>query len=214
LKRDFVGYARKIEREEFAMKFIKFLISIVTLILLFISASCTDQAQLNELRKQIKELKEQVKNIDVNTFKQAIKLDQIEEKRQYINIDVSSKSYQKIYSDGLTFLVSCDSVKPYAGGYKMVLLVGNPYLVLFSGFELSIEWGRTYDSKKEKYDEWEKSLRNKKESFTNLLLPGQWNKIELIIFPAKEDEIQYLQIGPMKTNELRFPPPLHYHSSK
>lgn len=75
------------------MKFIKFLISIFLLISLFISAGCTDQAQLNDLKKQVKELKEQVKNIDSNSFEHAIKLDQIEEKRQYINLDVSSKSY-------------------------------------------------------------------------------------------------------------------------
>jgi len=181
---------------------------------LLISAGCTDQTQLNELRKQVKELKDQVENIDKNTFKHALKLYQIKEGRQYIKLDISSKSYQKIDSDGLIFFICCNSVKPYTGGYKIVLLIGNPYVILFNGFELSIEWGRNYDSNKDKYDEWKKSLKNKKESFTNLLLPGQWNKIELIIFPAKEDEIQYLKVGPLETNKLQFPPPLLFHSSK
>jgi hypothetical protein len=62
LKKEICGYARKIEKEEFAMKFIRFFISIFFLISLSISAGCTDQAQLNELKKQVKELKEQIKN--------------------------------------------------------------------------------------------------------------------------------------------------------
>jgi hypothetical protein len=188
--------------------------SFVFLVSLFICGGCIDQKQIDDLKKETKELKEQVKNIDKLSFSQAVRLDDVEEQRKYIFLDVSSKAYQKLDSDGLIFLISCDDIKPYAGGYKIPLLIGNPYLIIFSGFNLSIEWGKGYDSKKDKYTEWKKSLRNKEESFTNFLFPGQWNKVELIIFPAKEDEIQHLKIGEMKTNDLRFPPPLLFRSPK
>jgi len=187
---------------------------IVLLASLFICGGCIDQKQIDELKKETKELKEQVKNIDKLSFTQAVRLDEVEDQRKYIFLDVSSKAYQKLDSDGLIFLISCDDIKPYAGGYKIPLLIGNPYLIIFSGFNLSIEWGKGYDSKKDKYTEWKNSLRNKKESFTNVLIPGQWNKVEIIIFPAKEDEIQHLKIGEMKTNDLRFPPPLLFRSPK
>ena len=196
------------------MKIIKFLMSIVLLTSLVIWGGCADQNQFNELTKEVEKLKKQIKNIDKVSFRQAIRLDEVEEQRKYIFLDVSSKAYQKLDSDGLIFLISCDDIKPYAGGYKIPLLIGNPYLIVFSGFNLSIEWGKSYDSKKDKYTEWKKSLRNKEESFTNVLLPGQWNKVELIIFPAKEDEIQHLKIGEMKINNLRFPPPLLFRFSK
>jgi CRP-like cAMP-binding protein len=47
---------------------------------------------------------------------------------------------------------------------------------------------------------WEKSLKDKTESFSDTLYPGYWNKVELVISPAKEDELGHLKLSSMMRN--------------
>jgi len=51
------------------------------------------------------------------------------------------------------------------------------------------------------YEAWEKSIREKETSFAETLNPGRWNKVELVISPAKADEIEYLELS-MRTDVI------------
>ena len=130
-----------------------------------ICEGCTDQKEFNELKEEVHKLREQVKNIDNIYFKQSIRLSEIEDRNKYIFLNPSSKSYQKLDSDGNVFFISCEDIRPYAGGYKLTLSIGNPYVVFFNGFTLSIEWGKKYDPDNDNYIEWEKSLKKKRSRF-------------------------------------------------
>ena len=57
-------------------------------------------------------------------------------------------------------------------------------------------------------------VKEKEESFPNSLVPGRWNKVDCIISPAKQDQIQHLKIGLMNTNNIQFPPPLLVRPTK
>ncbi len=114
------------------------------------------------------------------------------------------KGYVKLDTNAGYFLIACEDAQPYLDGYKVILKIGNPASVTYNGFTLEIEWGKEYiyDEKDpfgllsiRKYEEWKKSLRKETKSFTNQLLPGRWNKVELILTPAKPEEIKYIGLS-------------------
>ncbi len=142
---------------------------------LMIFGGCPDQNELNKTKKEVAEMQDQVndlKKIDKDYFIPTISQIQDMQQPESILLDPTSKNYQKIDSDGYIFLIGVGDIAPYADGYKLTLSIGNPYLIRFNGFQLSIYWGKELDSKKDNYSEWEKSLRNKIETFTGTLYPG------------------------------------------
>lgn len=181
---------------------------------LMIFGGCVDQNELNKMKKEVEEMKIQVKVLDKMSENYFNRISEIEDLHKTIYLDPTSKNYQKLDADGYIFLIKCDDIKPYAGGYKLTMFIGNPYLISFNGFKLSIEWGKDFDSKKDDYSEWQKSLRIKIETFTSTLIPGRWNKVEFMFSPAKEDDIRHLKIFSMETNTMQFPPPLLYYSPR
>jgi hypothetical protein len=123
-----------------------------------------------------------------------------------IYLDLSSKGYQRLDTSSEFFLISLDNIKPYANGYKFFIRIGNISIAKYKGFKFKLKYGRQFDSKEmvediSAFDKWEKSLREKEISFTNELDPGVWNRVELIISPAKSDELGYVVLS-METNIL------------
>lgn len=64
--------------------------------------------------------------------------------------------------------------------------VNNELKVLYADKELMFDFV---------YNKWKKSLSEKKVSFAENLKPASWNKIELIISPAKAEQIGYLELS-------------------
>jgi hypothetical protein len=72
---------------------------------------------------------------------------------------------------------------PYLDGYRVTLHIGNPSFASYDGFELTVKWNSKYDWSNfdtSTFDTWQKSERNKELSFTNSLVLGKWNAVELI----------------------------------
>jgi hypothetical protein len=94
---------------------------------------------------------------------------------------------------------------PYLNGYKIVLKIGNPLSVSYSGFTAKIKWAKKYDYNQyaaESYDAWQKSVQEKEVSFTDDLERGTWNKIELIVTPATAEQLGYVNLS-LSTNTVR-----------
>ena len=130
-----------------------------------------------------------------------------------IVLDSSTKGYNRIDTEYGYFLISLEEIKPYLDGYKLILDIGNPSTILFKGFKLNAKWGKAYnksdwiDGKDNEnlspYGRYSKSLKVKSESFTKELKPGYWNRAELIISPAKANELGYLELS-METGAVSF----------
>ena len=112
-----------------------------------------------------------------------------------IYLDTSHpKTYQRIETITGIFLIMFSDITPYLEGYKINLLIGNPSSAMYKGFTLKITWGKKFDSKQMKYREWKESLKHKNFSFVDTLMSGTWNKAQVIISPAKPEELGWLAL--------------------
>jgi hypothetical protein len=90
---------------------------------------------------------------------------------------------------------------PYLDGYRVTLHIGNPSFASYDGFELTVKWNSKYDWSNfdtSTFDTWQKSERNKELSFTNSLVLGKWNAVELILPSTTAQQLGYFMIS-MKT---------------
>jgi hypothetical protein len=124
-------------------------------------------------------------------------------------IDVNSKAFSPAKSAEGTFLISCQGVEPYLEGYKVHLQVGNPTTLMVDNPKLTIEWGPA-DSGKDSYDAWKKALRQTTVTLNESLRPGFWNNVEVIVSPAKANELAHFKVS-IETDSvsLTHPPDQH-----
>ena len=130
-------------------------------------------------------------------------------RRKSVEIDAVTHEYQSIDTNSGRFLIECDNVQPYLDGQKLQLRVGNPNLATYRGFKLKAKWGpRTpkWDSadalqNASRWDEWKRSLREKEIESTADLKPGVWNTVEIVLAPAKPDELGYIELS-MTTDKI------------
>ncbi|MBI3811103.1 MAG: DUF3251 domain-containing protein [Nitrospirae bacterium] len=123
-----------------------------------------------------------------------------------ITIDLSSKGYLRLDTTSGFFMISVRDAKPYLNGFKVRLSIGNPTTVTYLGFVLNTKWGRSFDFKEMKtdrsaYSNWQKSLQHKEIKFTDQLKPATWNNVDLIIIPAKQDELGHFELS-METDQI------------
>jgi hypothetical protein len=91
----------------------------------------------------------------------------------------------------------------FLGGYKLILHLGNPSSATYNGFVLKGKWGKNFDYTQTslKYEDWEKSLNEKTVTYVNDLRPGSWNTVELILSPAKSEELEHVELS-MQTDKV------------
>jgi len=128
-------------------------------------------------------------------------------------IDVNSKNYSVVKSDVGTFLVSCQGAEPYLEGYKLHLHIGNPTAMTVNNPTINIEWGREmpkWDSSTKDYskicNDWKQSLKTTSITLTDPLKPGAWNAVDVILAPAKAEDLEHLVIT-LKTDDVSLAPP-------
>ena len=80
-----------------------------------------------------------------------------------------------------SFAVVCENVTPYLDGYKAQLSVGNLTNAGFNGAKIGLLWGK--DNNNSKYM-----------SVTNSFLPGRYTTVELILTPAKPEDIKTFSV--------------------
>ena len=122
-----------------------------------------------------------------------------------------STGFSRINSESGFFLVSLKNVEPYLDGYRVTVKVGNPLSADYSNLKFDVSWGKKYESKDaandpKAFQNWQASLHTKEISMPDKLLSGSWNMIQLVLSPAKSDELGYISIKlSTKTASLRTP---------
>ena len=170
-------------------------------IMLFLFLGCENYKDEKFKVEQIKNKVEGMENTISELETRVVELELSKNIYEDAFLDVSVKGYQRIDTNCGFFLISIKEAKPYLDGYKIILNIGNPSTIVYSGFTLKVKWGKRFE-KGEKYADWSKSLKEKEEKFTQELRPGVWNKIELVLSPAKPEQLGYLKIS-MKTDVVK-----------
>lgn len=159
-------------------------------------------AQIETLKQQVATLSQQLQQAQQSQVALTGRVLMLEvwrsvEASNSAELDPTSKSYGVAKTNLGNLLISVDNIFPYADGYKVRLMVGNPNMVTFDGAKLKIQWAekprwedKSFDSAK-----WNASIQQKDVDVVNNLLPGTWNPIEVVISPATAAQTGYLAVS-------------------
>ena len=118
-----------------------------------------------------------------------------------VELNTSRNTYRRVDSTTGSFLVRFVRAEPYLNGYKIAIAIGNITTATFNGCDLTVRWGTKQPKGIDEWITWLKTIRAKDEHVTEDLIPGRWTEVELIIVPAKADELAFLELS-IKTNEI------------
>ena len=134
----------------------------------------------------------------------------LEQNRHVVRLDPTQKSYQRLETENGALMVAFDSMEPYLDGYRVTLQIGNPSLLTYAGFEATTTWGPSWEggqtnSNTADITHWQSLQHTNVVRLTDRLLPGTWNYVNLVIAPAKPDEIRNLELF-IKTDSISLTP--------
>jgi hypothetical protein len=162
------------------------------------SSAAEQQRAIADLRAQVEALQKKVEYFGAREALLATRVSDKKDREDSVTLDVTHTAYQRLDTDNGFLLVSAEKAEPYLNGYKILLNVGNPLSVSYSGLKAKIKWAKYYDSNQftpDSYAEWQKSIQQKETSFPDVLEKGAWKKIELIVAPATAEQLGYLKLS-------------------
>lgn len=157
------------------------------------------QRDVASLQADFKQLDEWVRSVQTELWSHE------GEKRDTVNLDVSSRGYQRLDTESGSFLVVIQDVSPYLNGQRLKLNVGNLSYITYRGFTIRATWAKKLTTGM-KIADWRTSRQEKEITFTDTLLPGRWNSVDLLLVPATAEQLGYLTIA-MNTSEVYLVPP-------
>ncbi|HLP76964.1 MAG TPA: hypothetical protein VK327_08600 [Candidatus Paceibacterota bacterium] len=128
----------------------------------------------------------------------SLEWDNMVREQTWVDLDLTSKGYQRVDTPLMPLLVSAKDVTPYLDGYKVKIQIGNPYNMVFQGVKVSYKWGVSYkfsNGKIVNHTEYQNSQKTKSCDLTETFYSGYWTEVELTVTPATSEEIQNLRIS-------------------
>lgn len=119
-------------------------------------------------------------------------------------LSVTEKGYSVAEMPVGSVLIAVRDVSPYANGVKIKLDIGNPTSATFPGLKLQVAWANAAPGAKN-YDS---NTHQKKEiSIAGDIKPGAWNTEEIVLAPAKPEQVDYVSIKPSAPRVILRSPP-------
>lgn len=102
-------------------------------------------------------------------------------------VSTEEKGYAIAQTKYGSFAIVCKNVNQYLDGYKVHLGIGNLTTATFNGAKINLNWG--------------KGQYKKEVSVTNSFLPGRYTTVEIVITPAKPEDIKEFTVA-LEFNQL------------
>lgn len=94
-------------------------------------------------------------------------------------VSTQEKGYAIARTKFGSFAIVCKDVNQFLDGYKVRLSIGNLTSARFDGTKIFVKWGKSF-------------LKNKEISVTDSFFPGRYTTIEVVITPAKPEDVKEL----------------------
>ena len=162
------------------------------------SSAEEQQREIADLQAQVDALQKKVDYFGSRESVLSMRMDGKKDREDSVTLDLAHSEYQRLDTNNGFLLVSAEPAVPYLNGYKILVKVGNPLSVSYSGLTAKIRWAKYYDSNQftpDSYADWQKSIQQKETSFPDVLEKGTWKKIELIVAPATAEQLGYLKLS-------------------
>lgn len=150
-----------------------------------------DQPPAAATAEQIQELRKEVTRLAVETYFLKSRVESLESGQATASTE--EQGYDIARTKFGPFTVSTRGVTPYLDGFKVKLRVGNLTNADFNGAKLKLAWGPPFDGNS--HEEWEKAQKKKEMSVTNRFASGSFTDVEVILTPAKPEEIKSFAVG-------------------
>lgn len=156
------------------------------------------QTQIDQLRRQIAVLQSRMAGLAEDNEKlssRVLTLELTKEPYKFAVLDLSSRAYERIDTDSGTFFISVKDASPYVDGYRIKVCIGNPYDGAYNGFKLKVTWNVALTKIKDLgWDKWKENERTKEASYTDVLQPGTWTTIDLLLPATAPDQLGYVTL--------------------
>lgn len=124
------------------------------------------------LQGEINQLEQRVTNLELSR--------QFSDSPAYLS--TVSPGYGYGHSPLGVYLVDAKKTTPYLDGYKIELAVENLSSAWFTGAKMKVSWGTT--------------LQNATSvDLTNMFPPGRWTPVQVVLTPAKADDVKALSVS-------------------
>ena len=153
--------------------------------------SSSSDAQADAVSAQVHELRKAIAKLELEATFLKFRVEALESGAA--NPSTEEQGYDIARTKFGPFTVSTRGVTPYLDGFKIRLRVGNLTNADFNGAKLNLGWGPPYEG--QKYDEWEKAQKKRQVSVTNRFASGSFTDIEVILTPAKPEEVKSISVG-------------------
>lgn len=143
------------------------------------------------------EIGEQIKKLRSELFALELRLSALESGDATVSTE--EEGYDVAKTKFGPFTVSTRGAAPYLDGFKVKLRIGNLTNANFSGAKLNVAWGPPFTEKS--VEEWSKNQKKKQIDLTTRFLSGAFTDVEIVLTPAKAEEIKSIAIG-IELNQL------------
>ena len=94
----------------------------------------------------------------------------------------------------LSLLIACERLEPYLEGYRLSIAAANPHNLAFGGFRATIAYGE---------DASKALTKTVSLASAELLRPGLWNRMTVVINPATVRELRAIEISEVRMTSAR-----------
>ena len=155
----------------------------VLLLMAFLALGCekksSSPSSLQPAPEKQETLEEKVKRLERELFILKMQVGNIS--GGSVEVSTEDMGYYIAQTKYGSFAVVCENVTPYLDGYKAQLSVGNLTNARFNGAKIGLHWGKDYNN-------------SKVMSVTNSFLPGRYTTVEVILTPAKPEDIKTFSV--------------------
>jgi hypothetical protein len=126
-----------------------------------------------------KPLAERINELETDVFLLNLQVDNLISGSAIVSTE--EKGYAIAQTKYGSFAIVCKNASQYLDGYKVHLNIGNLTNARFNGAKISLKWG--------------KGQHKKEVSVTNDFPPGRYTTVEVVMTPAKPEDIKEFTVG-------------------
>jgi hypothetical protein len=172
-------------------------IIILGCIFLLVGACSNESEDSNKINQKISTLQNenQILEHKIEAIELSNEISDLKNIPQYkfARLTSDTKDYGVLNTESGKFVVCIDNITPYLDGYRLNLLLGNLNATAFSNVTLKIN----YFVKENDMP----ILKSVETTTTRNILPGMWNKVELIVPNVKAEDIRMFDVS-LETPQL------------
>jgi hypothetical protein len=168
-----------------------------------------NQAELESLKAQLAQMRETNQNLSMSISAAFVMMHDYQSVGHEAVFDGNRPGgVVRLNTDSGFFLVSFKDAQPYLEGYRVTVELGNPLAADYDNAEIHVAWGGSEPSAYNEvltnanalqkfnnaYQTWKNSLHSNDIPIPGRLFAGKWNKIQLVLSPAKPSDLGYVRI--------------------